>query len=80
MRTLTLGSWTATAALTATTLIAAPATAADYAAPSAPSNVSAKIVSDGVRVTWSPATGNPAVTHYVVHAGPGSCPVSACFR
>ncbi len=64
------------AALASATLIAVPASAADYAAPSAPSNVSAKLVSDGVRVTWSPATANPAVTHYVVHAGPGSCPVT----
>lgn len=53
------------------------AAADDYAAPPAPTGVSARVVDDGVKVTWSPSIGsNPAVSHYVVHAGPGSCPVT----
>lgn len=47
-----------------------------YAAPGAPSAVTAKVVARGVKVSWkAPAGGNPAVTNYVVHGGPGSCPV-----
>lgn len=53
------------------------AVADDYSAPPAPTGVSARVVDGGVKVTWSPSVGaNPAVSHYVVHAGPGSCPVT----
>jgi 5'-nucleotidase len=64
------------AAVAALTAVPAPIAAVDYAAPGIPSNVSAKVVTGGVKVSWSPATGTPAVTNYVVHAGPGSCPVT----
>ena len=50
---------------------------AAYSAPAAPTGVTAKVVAGGVRVRWTPAApANPAVTNYVVHAGPGSCPVT----
>lgn len=58
-------------------LTPAAAQADTYAAPTAPTGVLVKVVDDGVKVSWSPAVGaNPAVTHYVVHVGPGSCPVT----
>ena len=46
-----------------------------YALPTAPTQVTARAVLGGVRVSWAPVEASPAVTRYVVHAGPGSCPV-----
>jgi len=47
-----------------------------YAAPSAPLKVTSYLGSKGVVVRWTPATDVlPAVTGYVVSAGPGSCPI-----
>ncbi|CAB5116418.1 MAG: bifunctional metallophosphatase/5'-nucleotidase [Actinobacteria bacterium] len=47
-----------------------------YSLPSAPTNVTSYIGANGVVVKWTPATDvNPAVTGYVVSAGPGSCPI-----
>ena len=47
-----------------------------YAPPEAPTNVEAKGERTGLRVSWTAApVANPRITHYVVHAGPGSCPV-----
>lgn len=35
------------------------------------------LVKGGVQVSWTPApAANPPITHYVVHAGPDSCPVT----
>ena len=46
-----------------------------YDKPAAPTAVTASMAAGGVRVTWTPVTANPPVTHYSVHAGPGSCPI-----
>ena len=47
-----------------------------YAIPAAPTGVKATAEKTGVRVSWTAApAANPPVTQYVVHAGPGSCPV-----
>ena len=47
-----------------------------YAAPSAPTNVTSYLSSRGVMVKWTASpTANPAITHYVVSAGSGSCPI-----
>ena len=46
-----------------------------YALPAAPTQVTARAVPGGVRVSWAPVQASPAVTRYAVHAGPGSCPV-----
>jgi 5'-nucleotidase len=47
-----------------------------YSAPSAPLKVTSYIGAKGVVVRWTPATDVlPAVTGYVVSAGPGSCPI-----
>lgn len=56
----------------------APAAHADDAGlPQAPSAVTAVTTPAGIRVTWQPSpTANPAITHYVVHAGPDSCPIT----
>ena len=59
----------------ATTL---PPSAADdegFAVPVAPADVQARAAGDGVRVTWAPVVAQPAITNYIVHAGPRSCPV-----
>jgi len=47
-----------------------------YASPSTPIGVEARTVAGGVRVSWTPVSASPRVTRYVVHAGPGSCPVT----
>jgi len=47
-----------------------------YSTPSAPTNVTSYLSTRGVVVKWTPsATATPAITHYVVSAGSGSCPV-----
>ena len=52
------------------------ANSATYSAPSAPLKVTSYIGTKGVVVRWTPATDVlPAVTGYVVSAGPGSCPI-----
>lgn len=52
-----------------------PQEAPTYAKPTPPTEVSARAVPRGVRVSWSPVVANPPITRYSVHAGPGSCPV-----
>ena len=47
-----------------------------YAKPEAPTKVTSYLSARGVVVKWTPSTtANPAITHYVVSAGSGSCPV-----
>lgn len=47
-----------------------------YSTPSAPTNVTSYLSARGIMVKWtaSPTT-YPAITHYVVSAGSGSCPI-----
>lgn len=47
-----------------------------YAKPGSPTDVTARLVRGGVRVTWDPVIASPSVTRYVVHAGQGSCPIT----
>jgi len=49
---------------------------AAHATPVAPDGVTARLVRGGVRVTWDAVASSPPVSRYVVHAGPGSCPVA----
>jgi len=46
-----------------------------YAKPSAPTNVTSYLWKNGIMVKWTPTEATPAITHYVVSAGAGSCPV-----
>lgn len=47
-----------------------------YSTPAAPTDVKAKVVRKGIRVSWSPSpTLHPAVSHYSIGAGKGTCPV-----
>ncbi len=46
-----------------------------YAVPAAPTITRAYVTDSGIRVRFVPVTANPAVTHYVVTGGQGSCPV-----
>lgn len=47
-----------------------------YAKPEAPTNVTSYLTTRGVMVKWTASvTAAPAITHYVVSAGSGSCPV-----
>jgi 2',3'-cyclic-nucleotide 2'-phosphodiesterase (5'-nucleotidase family) len=57
--------------------VSAPvASSATYSVPSAPLKVTSYIGTKGVVVRWTPAENVlPAVTGYVVSAGPGSCPI-----
>ena len=57
-------------------LVAPTAQANTYSLPGAPTNVTSYFNSRGVVVKWTPATAvTPAITGYVVSAGPGSCPI-----
>jgi 2',3'-cyclic-nucleotide 2'-phosphodiesterase (5'-nucleotidase family) len=46
-----------------------------YAKPAAPTNVTSYLWKNGIMVKWTPTEATPAITHYVVSAGSGSCPV-----
>ena len=46
-----------------------------YAKPSAPTNVTSYLWKNGIMVKWTPTEATPAITHYVISAGSGSCPV-----
>ena len=46
-----------------------------YAKPSAPTNVTSYLWKQGIMVKWTPIEATPAITHYVISAGSGSCPV-----
>ena len=57
-------------------LVTPTAQANTYSLPGAPTNVTSYFNSRGVVVKWTPATAvTPAITGYVVSAGPGSCPI-----
>jgi 5'-nucleotidase len=57
-------------------LVTPTAQANTYSLPGAPTNVTSYLNSRGVVVKWTPATTvTPAITGYVVSAGPGSCPI-----
>jgi 5'-nucleotidase len=51
------------------------ATANTYAVPAAPTITKAYVTDAGIRVRFNPVSASPAVTHYVVTGGQGSCPV-----
>ena len=62
-------------------LVAPTAQANTYSLPGAPTNVTSYFNSRGVVVKWTPATAvTPAITGYVVSAGPGSCPIFVSAR
>jgi 5'-nucleotidase len=57
-------------------LVVPTAQANTYSLPGAPTNVTSYLNSRGVVVKWTPSTTvTPAITGYVVSAGPGSCPI-----
>ena len=52
------------------------ASANTYSAPSAPTNVVATASATGIKVRWTKSADvNPAITHYIISAGAGSCPI-----
>jgi 2',3'-cyclic-nucleotide 2'-phosphodiesterase (5'-nucleotidase family) len=46
-----------------------------FAVPAAPTITTAYITDAGIRVRFNPVSASPAVTHYVVTGGQGSCPI-----
>lgn len=59
------------------TVTSAPVSAETFGVPASPSNISAVATPAGLKVTWTPSpAASPVITHYVVHAGPNSCPVT----
>ncbi len=46
-----------------------------YAVPAAPTITRAYVTDSGIRVRFVPVTATPAVTHYVITGGQGSCPI-----
>ena len=66
----------AVAALIASAITPIATAATTYAAPTAPTNVTAYESARGITVRWTPsADAAPRITSYIVSAGPGSCPV-----
>lgn len=65
----------AVTALSAVTLSTPAVSAETYSSPTAPATVSVSQAIGGLRVNWAGVEGAPAVTHYIVSAGQGSCPV-----
>lgn len=58
------------------TLLVSPAVSAEtYSAPSAPAKITVAQTTGGLKVYWSAVAGSPAITHYIVSGGVGSCPV-----
>jgi len=51
------------------------ASANTFAVPAAPTITTAYVTDAGIRVRFNPVSASPAVTHYVVTGGQGSCPV-----
>ncbi len=49
--------------------------ASTFAVPAAPTITNAYITDAGIRVRFNPVSASPAVTHYVVTGGQGSCPI-----
>ena len=77
---LSLGAFAVAASLAVTTVTPAFISTAQadvvYSTPSAPTNVTSYLSARGVMVKWTAsATASPAITHYVVSAGSGSCPI-----
>jgi 5'-nucleotidase len=72
---ISLGSF-ALASTLLVSLVAPTAQANTYSLPGAPTNVTSYFNSRGVVVKWTASTTvTPAITGYVVSAGPGSCPI-----
>ena len=46
-----------------------------YAVPGAPTITRAYVTDSGIRVRFTPVVATPAVTHYIVTGGQGSCPI-----
>jgi 2',3'-cyclic-nucleotide 2'-phosphodiesterase (5'-nucleotidase family) len=67
----------ASAAIVAAILVPTSASRADvtYAIPDAPTNVYSVAAKTGIAVHWTPVVSNPAVSNYVISAGPGTCPI-----
>jgi 5'-nucleotidase len=73
---LSFGIFAAVASLAVTMVTPIAQANVVYSTPSAPTNVTSYLSTRGVVVKWTPsATAAPAITHYVVSAGSGSCPV-----
>jgi 5'-nucleotidase len=61
----------------AAALISVPAHGDAFGPPQPPTGVVAKVTAGGIQVSWAPSPdAAPAITQYVVHAGPDSCPVT----
>ena len=65
----------AATALGALTLSTPAVSAETYSIPTAPAKVAVSQAVGGLRVNWTGVDGAPDVTHYIVSAGQGSCPV-----
>ena len=56
-------------------LTSSQVSASTFAVPAAPTITNAYITDAGIRVRFNPVSASPAVTHYVVTGGQGSCPI-----
>ena len=75
-RRLRVGLAAVTAALLGAATFGTPAVSSEtFSTPSAPATVTASQAVGGYYVQWSDTAASPAVSHYIITAGAGSCPV-----
>jgi 5'-nucleotidase len=61
--------------LSATLLVAPAVSAETFSAPSAPAKITVAQTTGGLKVYWAAVKGSPAITHYIISGGVGSCPI-----
>jgi 2',3'-cyclic-nucleotide 2'-phosphodiesterase (5'-nucleotidase family) len=75
-RRLRVGLAAASVALLGAISLGTPAVSSEtYSIPTAPAKITVSQATGGLKVYWAGVEGKPAVTHYIVSGGAGSCPV-----
>lgn len=75
-RRLRVGLAAASAALLGAFTLSTPAVSTEtFSTPSAPATVTASLAVGGYHVQWDGSAASPAVSHYIITSGAGSCPV-----
>lgn len=75
-RRVRLGTAAFAATVLSASLFGAPAVSAEtYSAPNAPSKITVAQTTGGLKVYWRAVKGSPAITHYIISGGVGSCPI-----
>lgn len=64
------------ASVLSATLLGSPAVSSEtFSAPAAPAKITVAQTTGGLKVYWRAVKGSPAISHYIISGGVGSCPV-----